>query len=540
MNMKKKVQILDCTLRDGGYYNNWNFTLELISDYINSAYSSGVNCVELGFRSLNLDSSKGPCAYTTDNFLDILRIPKKLEVSVMINASEFSQYSFILQKKKIKILFKKKKYSKVSIIRIAAHVNEINKITKLINYLKILGYKIAINVMQISECSEKKIDEITRIVCGTKTDIFYVADSLGSLNVQNVKNIFDVIKKNWKKELGFHAHDNMSRASSNTLQAFESGCSWIDGTVLGMGRGAGNAKTEFLVAEYSSFLSRNSKIIPLLNLIDKYFQPLMNKYQWGSNFFYFLSGIEGIHPTYIQTMLSNSRFKYQDILSTVNELKKISKEKIFNKNILESEGKLFPNKELKGTWIPKKIFNNKNILIIGNGPQIKNYEKIIKKYIYDTKPIVIGLNTQKTIDEKLINFRVISHELRLFSDRSSFKKIKQPVIVPYSRLSLKIKKCFKKNKVLNFGMIVENRKFKFKKNYAVTPNSLVFSYALAVAMSGNCKKIFLAGFDGYSSDDQRNIEMNEVISLFKKYSKKNILSITPSTYKVDRSSILLA
>jgi len=100
MNMKKKVQILDCTLRDGGYYNNWNFTLELISDYINSAYSSGVNCVELGFRSLNLDSSKGPCAYTTDNFLDILRIPKKLEVSVMINASEFSQYSFILQKKK--------------------------------------------------------------------------------------------------------------------------------------------------------------------------------------------------------------------------------------------------------------------------------------------------------------------------------------------------------------------------------------------------------------------------------------------------------
>ena len=159
-----------------------------------------------------------------------------------------------------------------------------------------------------------KIDEIIRVGCGTKTDIFYVVDSLGSLNVQNVKNIFDVIKKNWKKELGFHAHDNMSRASSNTLQAFESGCSWIDGTVLGMGRGAGNAKTEFLVAEYSSFLSRNSKIIPLLNLIDKYFQPLMNKYQWGSNFFYFLSGIEGIHPTYIQTMLSNSRFKYQDIL----------------------------------------------------------------------------------------------------------------------------------------------------------------------------------------------------------------------------------
>jgi 4-hydroxy 2-oxovalerate aldolase len=535
--MKKKIQILDCTLRDGGYYNNWNFSLELISDYIDAAYSSGVNCVELGFRSLNYDPIKGPCAYTSDNFLDIIRIPKKLQVSVMINASEFSQYNFNLQKKKIRKLFAKKNKSKVSIIRVATHINEINKITKLINYLKILGYKIAINLMQISEYSDQKIEEITKIISATNTDILYVADSLGSLNEENVKNIFEIIKKNWKKELGFHAHDNLNRALSNTSQAFQSGCSWIDGTVLGMGRGAGNAKIEFLVTEYSSFLKEKSNIIPLLNLIDKYFQPLMNKYQWGPNFFYFLSGMKGVHPTYIQTMLSNPRFKYQDILSTVSELKKLSKEKIFIKDVLQSEEKLFPNSKLKGTWIAKKVFNNNNVLIIGNGPQIKNYQKIIEKYIYNTKPIVIGLNTQKTIDEKLINFRVISHELRIVADRRSFKKIKQPVIVPCSRISLKTLKYFKKSQILNFGMIIENSKFKFKNNYAVVPNSLVFSYALAVIKSGNCKNIFLAGFDGFSSEDPRNLEMNEVISLFKKYSKKNIFSITPSTYQVEKLNI---
>ena len=106
-------------------------------------------------------------------------------------------------KKKLKQIFINKKNSKVSIIRIAAHVNEIKKISKSIGFLKSLGYTIALNVMQISECSNEKIEEITKIICNTKTDILYFADSLGSLNTENIKNIVEIIKKIGKKKWDF-------------------------------------------------------------------------------------------------------------------------------------------------------------------------------------------------------------------------------------------------------------------------------------------------------------------------------------------------
>ena len=97
--MRQNLKILDCTLRDGGYYNNWNFSLELISEYIKAVNLSGVHCIEIGFRTLNKNISMGACAHTTDTFLNILEIPKNLKVAVMINASEFSNHLFFQQKK---------------------------------------------------------------------------------------------------------------------------------------------------------------------------------------------------------------------------------------------------------------------------------------------------------------------------------------------------------------------------------------------------------------------------------------------------------
>ena len=105
----KNVKILDCTLRDGGYYNNWDFSNTLINDYLKAIASVGVDCVELGFRSLYKTSFKGACAYTKDDFLDGLNIPKNLKVAVMVNASELISYKKKDPLKNIQSLFKHKK-----------------------------------------------------------------------------------------------------------------------------------------------------------------------------------------------------------------------------------------------------------------------------------------------------------------------------------------------------------------------------------------------------------------------------------------------
>ena len=90
--MKKKIVLLDCTLRDGGYYNNWDFPKNLISKYLKSMAASGVEFAEIGFRSLETKTFKGACAYSRDSFIKNLQIPSNLKIGVMINASELLNY----------------------------------------------------------------------------------------------------------------------------------------------------------------------------------------------------------------------------------------------------------------------------------------------------------------------------------------------------------------------------------------------------------------------------------------------------------------
>ena len=107
--MTKKINLLDCTLRDGGYYNNWEFSEKLISSYLKAMSVSGVEYVEIGFRFIDSHSYKGPCAYSRDEFLNNLSIPKNLKIAVMVNASDLINSKFKNVSKNIKNLFNNKK-----------------------------------------------------------------------------------------------------------------------------------------------------------------------------------------------------------------------------------------------------------------------------------------------------------------------------------------------------------------------------------------------------------------------------------------------
>ena len=156
---KNKINILDCTLRDGGYYNNWEFKKDLINEYLKVMEHIKVDYVEIGFRFIDKIKTKGPCAYSEENFLKSLKIPKNLKIGIMINAADFVNNSDIISLAKKS--FKRKKNSIISLIRVACHYNELESITPLINWLKKSGYKVGINIMQIPELSFKEIKNYT-------------------------------------------------------------------------------------------------------------------------------------------------------------------------------------------------------------------------------------------------------------------------------------------------------------------------------------------------------------------------------------------
>ena len=534
---KNKLKILDCTLRDGGYYNNWNFSIDLINRYLKVMSDIKVDYVEIGFRSLERKEFRGPCAYTTDQFLNNLKIPKTLKVGVMINGAELIKAN-TLKKNTLLIssLFKKAKFSKVKLVRIASHYSELSKVMPVASKIKSLGYKVAINLMQISDRTENEIKQFCELAKKYNMDAVYFADSTGSLNRYQTLEIVKNFKKNWKTDLGIHAHDNMDMAMENAMMALNNGVSWIDSTVLGMGRGPGNVKTENLVLELEKIFKRKVNYNSLIKLIEDDFIPMKNKYGWGSNVYYYLSGLYGIHPSFIQGMLSAKNFSSDEILAVIDNLKTEGGKK-FSNDLINTYKQYFIGKG-NGKYKPLKNIKNKDVLILGSGPGVKEHKLALESFIKKYKPFVIALNTQNSINSKLINTRAVCNTLRLLTDHKSFKHLPQKLILPYQRLSNLIKDKFKKVKKLDFGVEVKNNTFKFMKSSAVIPNTLAISYALGIANSGKANKIYIAGFDGYEAEDPKRREMDELFSLYQSLKKKSELtSITPTKYKVKSTSV---
>ena len=531
----KKINLLDCTLRDGGYYNNWDFSNQLVNKYLKTIAQSKIKFAEIGFRSFKKDNFKGPNWYTTDSYIENLVIPKKINLGVMVNAFEIISHPKGLREA-VNILFKDKKKSKLKFVKLACHFKKNDNTSKICNLLQKKGYLVGINLMQISEISKKNIIYVANKCNKIKPDILYFADSLGKLRISNVKEIVKIFKEIWKGPLGIHAHDNLEMALSNTIGALTCGVNWLDSTMLGMGRGPGNAKTEFLVLELNSYFKKDIfNVLPIIDLVNKQFINLKNIYKWGTNSYYFMAGINGIHPTYVQEMMS---IKLSELETTeaINQLKQRGGNK-FDINLVRSEFQK-PINLVKGNWKPETKFKNKDVLLVSSGPTVKEYQKEIEKYIVKKKPKVIALNTFVSINKKLIDFYLACNPLRIIADANLYSKIKSPLILPKSLLSSDLEKKFSKIKLLNFGIGLKNNQYDFKKESAIIPKLYNVAYALSIATSGKASRILLAGFDGYDQKDNRNKIINEIFYAYKENkSSKPITSITPTKYNFSTISI---
>ena len=349
----------------------------------------------------------------------------------MINASDFDLSKNY--KKQLSKYICKKENSKVSIIRIATHLNEVSKIIPHIKFLKKLGYHIILNLMQIDKVSSKDLIKSLNLLKKSKSlSTFYFADSFGSLNPSDVKKISNIIKRYWNKEFGFHAHDNCGLALQNALTAIKHGARWIDSTIQGMGRGAGNVTTEDLLCEINDIYNFKYNLSPIFKLSQDQFQKLKQNYKWGKSIYYHLSAKLQIHPTYIQELLKDDRYEHHEILEIINSLGKI-KSSSFNPYMLNN----FINEKInfKKCWDSKNWCKNRNILILGQGQSIKRNNSFLVKFIKKNKCKVLSLNINKYFNKNLINFFVVAHESRMLVDFAKYKTISKKLIIPMDRVN---------------------------------------------------------------------------------------------------------
>lgn len=536
IDLDKNLFVLDCTFRDGGYYNNWDFPRDLVSRYLNSLKTSKVDVVEIGFRSLPRKEFLGGFAYSSDDFLNSLDIPEGLSIAVMVNAKELLAHSNGVRAA-IDSIFQEAESSPISLVRVALTLDLLEDSRAIFLRLKELGYIVSLNLMQVNNIFEEQLIKAVSMVKGwNAVDIFYFADSFGNMDLKSVSKVVNVLKKYWGGHIGIHAHDNMGQALANTLAAVDSGVSWLDGTILGMGRGAGNVCMELLLLELKRRNRGSYYPDAIFPIVIEDFKELKNKYKWGPNLLYYLSGVYGIHPTYVQEMLGKARYKTDQIISALEILKNSGSRSYTNQNLMKAMTNI--DTPSQGTWEAGGWAKGRNLLILGSGPSLKLYANDITRFILKNNPIVISLNINSYIPSEHITAYAVCHKTRLLLESEKYKTLNKPLIVPVSNIPEIVQEKFTNVDVLDFGMSTQENSFIPYATGCTIPVPIVAAYILALGITSDAENIFLVGFDGYEPSDPRQREMEHVLELYKKHPKAiPVIALTPTTYSAIQDSL---
>ncbi|MFC0878452.1 aldolase catalytic domain-containing protein [Saccharicrinis sp. FJH2] len=285
---KKDIKVVDCTVRDGGLMNKWQFSDEFVKGVYDACVEAGVDYMEIGYISSEFAFSRdevGPWKFCADS--DLRRIMGNNETNLKISA--MADIGRIDPKD-----IPNRADSVIDMMRIACYVHQMDKAIELAHHCMDKGYETTINLMAVSKVNERDLEEALSDVAKSRVPVFYLVDSFGSMYSETVLHLMKKYKDMLPdKEIGIHAHNNMQLAMSNTISALMDGATYLDATLLGMGRGAGNCPVEILIA----FLKNPKyRLLPLLKAIQEQVLPWQEKIDWGYHIPYLITGAMNEHP----------------------------------------------------------------------------------------------------------------------------------------------------------------------------------------------------------------------------------------------------
>ncbi|MCK9859441.1 MULTISPECIES: aldolase catalytic domain-containing protein [Paenibacillus] len=289
MNSKTShCKIVDCTIRDGGLVNNWDFSVEFVQHLYNTLNEAGVDYMEIGYKNspklLKGADSAGPWRFLDDNFLKQV-IPNKgnTKLSALVDIGRVDENDILPRSESL-----------LDLIRVACYIQDVDKALQLVQLFHERGYETTLNIMALSNVMENQLIDAFELIKESVVDVVYIVDSYGSLKPNDYSYLIEKFQHHLpNKRLGIHTHNNMQLAFANTLLAAEKGVELLDASVYGMGRAAGNCNTELLVANL-----QNAKynVRPVLDMIEKYMIPLREKEEWGYIIPYMITGMLDEHP----------------------------------------------------------------------------------------------------------------------------------------------------------------------------------------------------------------------------------------------------
>lgn len=313
LSVRQDIRVVDATIRDGGLCNEFRFDDKFVKDLYNANVKAGVDYMEFGYkasREIFDEKDFGKWKFCKDE--DIRKIvgdnKTNLKIAVMADVGRTDFKTDIIPRKD----------SPIDLIRVATYINTIPAAIEMIEDAAKKGYETTINIMAVSKARTEDIKAALEALGKTPVNAFYIVDSYGSIYPEEARRLADMygeIAEKYKKSVGIHAHNNQQLAFANTIEAMTYGASYLDATVDGMGRGAGNCSLELLLG----FLKNPKyKVEPIVKIIEEHTSKLREEgVKWGYDIPYMLTGQYNTHPRPAIQFVKEDR---KDYYRFINEL----------------------------------------------------------------------------------------------------------------------------------------------------------------------------------------------------------------------------
>lgn len=312
---RPELKVLDCTVRDGGLVNDHQFDDEVICSVYDACVAAGIDYMEIGYKgdkSIYSPTKYGPWKHCDEDHVRRILGDRDgdIKLSVMADAERTNYKEDILQRDD----------SVFDCIRVACYIHQIPTAIDMVKDAHDKGYEAFIQLMAISIVSEHDMRDALDIVAKSEAESVYIVDSFGALygeQVRDLTKIYMEAVEGTGMEIGFHGHNNQQLAFANTVEAIVAGANRVDGTISGIGRGAGNCPMELLLG----FLHNPKfKLRPILECNEKIFAPLAKELDWGYSVPYAITGQLNRHPKpAIELRASDEPDKYVDFYDQVIE-----------------------------------------------------------------------------------------------------------------------------------------------------------------------------------------------------------------------------
>jgi len=520
-----RIQILDCTLRDGGYCNQWKFGYNETKKIVNALVDANIDIVECGFLTNQVEYVKGITKFSSiEQFEEYIPSEKNGKQFVcMLNYGEYNVDDIPAYNGK-----------SVDGIRVAFHKSDLDGAIELCKKISQKGYKVYVQPMVSLGYTDEEFISLIYKSNQINPYAFYIVDSFGVMKRKDLIRFFYMVEHNLKDtiKIGYHSHNNMQLAYSNAQALVDIRTKKeiiIDSSVFGMGRGAGNLNMELFVEYLNDNIGANYVLKPLLSIIDEILNRFYQENYWGYSLPNYLSAAHNAHPNYASYLDEKKTLTIEGmntIFSMMDAQKKINYDKDYIEQLYVQFMEMGVATDTNILEF-KSLLKDKKVLIIAPGKSsIEQKEKVIS-CARKNDVVTIGINFE---------YMPIQTDYIFVSNRRRFKELDVDVA----------KRCITTSNIPTTDSYIHTSYKELLNDIeAVMDNAGMMLIQFLINMG--VENIYVAGLDGYSMDPKENFAeekmsyvskkekseainagMKEMIERYKKH--VHIESITTSKY----------